>query len=535
MSETGAVSPESGWPAPALPTPWPAGVGAGWPSDHAAVAATAAAAAARRAARPRVPAGPHWLPLAALLAGLVGAVSVPGAPPGLGVAVTTVAVMAALVPAVRTRWSWWTLCAGTLTALLAGASVVRDAPWLIGLNLVAAFALGSIVLAGEGSFRGLLRGAASLLLAAPMAPAHVGKPALSMANPSSRRRLAPAARAVLASCGVLLLFGALFSSADGAFGALAGRLVPTLSLGMFPSQAFVFAAVAGTVVAGALVAARVTPVGFSRGLHDVADLLLSPLDPAKMRARPSRIEWMLPLAVLNMLFVCFVSVQFAVFFGGRRQLLTSPGLTAAEYARSGFFQLLVVCLLTLVVVAAAVRWVDASERVRLRLLLAPLCVLTGVVLLSAALRLRHYAEAFGYTRLRLVVSASMAVIAVVLLLLLVAGALWRADWLPRAVLVSAAVALLSLNALNADGFIAGRNIDRAGKGAALDTYYLSGLSADAVPQLLRLPEPDRTCVLETLRHRLDQAGGGWRGANVARSRARSLLPPSVASCGTPRG
>ena len=139
--------------------------------------------------------------------------------------------------------------------------------------------------------------------------------------------------------------------------------------------------------------------------------------------------------------------------------------------------------------------------------------------------------------LRLVVGASVAVIAVVLVLLLVAGARWRAGWLPRGVLVSAVVALLALNVLNADGFIAGRNIDRAGKGAALDMYYLSGLSADAVPQLLRLlrlPEPDRTCVLETLRYRLEQDGGGWRGANVARSRARSLLPAPTASCGTQR-
>lgn len=136
--------------------------------------------------------------------------------------------------------------------------------------------------------------------------------------------------------------------------------------------------------------------------------------------------------------------------------------------------------------------------------------------------------------LRLVVGASVAVIAVVLVLLLVAGARWRAGWLPRGVLVSAVVALLALNVLNADGFIAGRNIDRAGKGAVIDTYYLSGLSADAVPQLMRLPEPDRTCVLETLRYRLDQAGDGWRGANFARSRARSLLPAPTASCGTQR-
>ncbi len=489
------------------------------------------AAAEREASRRPATPGPNWLPSAALFAGVVGAVAIPGAPPGLGVAVTAVAVAAALVPALRARLNVWTVACGTLALALAGLAVVRDAEWLVALDLVAALAVGSIVLAGGSNFRELMRGAVSLLIASPMAPAYIAKPVAARVTRAPVRRWGPAARGAVVSVGLLAVFGALFASADRAFGELAAALVPAVSLDLIPARVAVFLFVVGAVSAGAVVAARVEPVGISAGLHRLAALMLAPLDPARVSRRPSRLEWVLPLALLDALFAVFVGVQFAVFFGGREHLLATPGLTAAEYARSGFFQLLAVCLLTLAVIATTVSWVDAAERRLLRVLFGPLCALTGVVLVSAALRLHHYQEAFGYTRLRMVVSAVMAVIAVALLLVLIAGATWRVSWLPRAVLVTGVAALLTLNIVNADAFIAARNIDRASAGATLDTAYLSGLSADAVPTLLRLPEPARSCVLDGMRDRRALTGdGGWRGLNLARNRARSVFADTRIDC-----
>ncbi|MEP7055284.1 MAG: DUF4173 domain-containing protein [Actinomycetota bacterium] len=525
------MSNEGIWPGSAG-DPWrqdpvPEGRGTSWGSISGSreQAERSAAAARAVAARPKVPAGPRWLPVAAALAGLVGAVAVPGAPPGLGVVVTTVAVSCCLLPLLLRRGvSGWSLAAGSCALLLAGMSGVLDADWLVAADLMAAFAVGSIVLAGGASFRDLARGAASVVLASPMVSAHLSQPAAARIRARKVGRWGATARAIALSLLLVAVFGALFSSAAAALGRLLGHLVPSLSLDLLPVRIAFFALVVGLVGAGALVAGRIAPVGLSRGLHDLADLLLAPFDPELAPARPSRLEWLLPLAVLDVLFGAFVAVQFAVFFGGNHHLAVTPGLTAAEYARTGFFQLLAVCILTLGVVAAAIRWVDRAERTRLRSTLGPLVVLTAIVLLSAAQRLANYEEAFGYTRLRLVVAASMAVIAAVLALLLIAGALWRARWLPRGVLAAGVFALLALNLINADGFIARRNIDRAGAAGSVDTAYLSGLSADAVPALLRLPEPARSCVLIALRARLDRADeGGWRGANFARARARALI------------
>ena len=61
-------------------------------------------------------------------------------------------------------------------------------------------------------------------------------------------------------------------------------------------------------------------------------------------------------------------------------------------------------------------------------------------------------------------------------------------WVPRAVLVSAAVFALGFAAMNPDAWVAARNIDRFDAGKSLDTAYLSTLGADATPVIVeRLP------------------------------------------------
>ena len=78
---------------------------------------------------------------------------------------------------------------------------------------------------------------------------------------------------------------------------------------------------------------------------------LDAMAPAPMRPVP-RWEWAVPLGVLDALFLAFVAVQATVLFGGHRHVLETEGLTYAEYARQGFWQLLWVSALTLLVLSA---------------------------------------------------------------------------------------------------------------------------------------------------------------------------------------
>jgi hypothetical protein len=185
----------------------------------------------------------------------------------------------------------------------------------------------------------------------------------------------------------------------------------------------------------------------------------------------------------------------------------------------------------LLVVAAAVRWAprdDPRDRLVVRALLGLLLVLALAVAASALARLRLYDQAYGATSARLFAVAVVVELVVVLLLVAAAGAGWPGAGsgrdLPRTVAASAGAVLLALAVLDADGLVASRNVDRALAGAPVDTAYLGGLSADAVPALDRLPEPLRSCALAPVARRLaETADRGWAGANAARRSARSLL------------
>lgn len=224
----------------------------------------------------------------------------------------------------------------------------------------------------------------------------------------------------------------------------------------------------------------------------------------------------MPVAVVAVTFAVFLAAQSTALFGGHDHLRRTTGLTYAEYVHQGFGQLTVVTMLTLVVVAAAARKAPRttpSDRLLLRALLGLLCVLTLVVVASALYRMDVYEEAYGFTRLRLLVSFFETWLGIVVAMVLVAGVRLRGAWVPRAAVLTGAAVLLALAALNPDRFIAAQNLDRAAQGEEIDLAYLKGLSADAAPALDGVPDLDYACA---------GVDDDWLEWNLGRARAASL-------------
>jgi uncharacterized protein DUF4153 len=245
--------------------------------------------------------------------------------------------------------------------------------------------------------------------------------------------------------------------------------------------------------------------------------------------RLGRTEWLTALTLLDLLFVGFVLVQVSVLFGGHRYVLATEGVTYAEYARQGFFQLLAVGALTLAVIAAAVRWArreGSRDTLVLRLLLGALSVLTLVILASALRRLSLYEDAYGLTQLRFSVHATILWMAGIFLLLLVAGATMRTSWLPRVSVIFTALGILMFTLVNPDGVVAEHNVRRFQETGALDLGYLSSLGADAVPALAALPPQARCWALRPFAERL-LPSDPFLGWNVARERARAILGDGI--------
>jgi hypothetical protein len=170
-------------------------------------------------------------------------------------------------------------------------------------------------------------------------------------------------------------------------------------------------------------------------------------------------------------------------------------------------------------------------------LLVSLCVLALVVAASALRRLDLYESAFGATRARLLAGAIEVEVAVVLLLVLVAGVRWSGTWLPRAVAASAALMLLGIAVVDADALVARRNVERFADSGRIDTAYLSRLSADAVPALDRLPEPQRFLRLRRIAAALAEDDGGWASAKPGPGPGPvdPRGPPGCSAVADPRG
>jgi hypothetical protein len=454
-----------------------------------------------RAPRPVVP-----VSLAgAAVVGLLAAALFPGRL-GVNVPIVGVAMVAALFPVARRDRT--SVVFAALTVALLAVPAVMAAGWLAALAITLAVPLGSYALTGGRSWIELLGGGLSLPLAVPHAVPWTGRGLTALAG-SGRRPSGPVVVSLLVSGALLAVFGVLFATADVAFSQAVTGLLPDLAVWPLIPRVLVFAGAATATVTGTFLA--VAPPRFIR-------------PPAA--APVGRTPWVIPIAALDLLFLGFVAVQADVLLAADKdRLLRSTGLSYAEYARQGFWQLLIVTGLVLAVVAVAGRYAPLqrrADRATVRMLLGLLCALTLVVVTVALRRLYLYEEAYGWTRLRLWVHAFELWMGLVVVLIAIAGIRLDAAWLPRAIATSGAVGLLALGLVNPDGFIATRTVDHLRHSGAADLSYLSGLSADAAPALDRLPEPQRSCALRRLAVAL-QHDDSWSGGNLSRARARGLL------------
>lgn len=262
--------------------------------------------------------------------------------------------------------------------------------------------------------------------------------------------------------------------------------------------------------------------------------MASAVSPAALpgpRTRLGFVEAATVLGALVALYGAFAVSQLVTLAGGAGHVLDTTGLTYAEYARSGFFQLLAVAALTLGVLLAvrAVADLDTPARRRNFTVLAEVAVaLTLVIVVVAVRRLHLYEQAYGLTLPRLFASVfALWVGAVfVLLALSLAGVHRRRRWLVPAAVGAGLACLLALNVVNPEAVVVERNVANHERTGRLDTDLLLGLSDDAVPTLVdALPRIDpaaRRVVLARLCARPgDDDGGGLLSWSLSGRRAES--------------
>jgi len=230
------------------------------------------------------------------------------------------------------------------------------------------------------------------------------------------------------------------------------------------------------------------------------------------------VESITVLSLVGALFGGFVLVQFFYLFGGESYIWEIPGyVTYAQYARHGFGELLGVALISFVLLYGVEKFGvrgDAKKENIFAVVSFLLVGEVGIIMASAWQRLSLYTDAFGFTFDRLLAFWFLLWVFTVFILFL-----WKLVRKKKERLFFVALFWCSLlfwvglNVVNPDAFIAEKNIERYIEGKQFDSLYIGSLSADAVPEMVRIfdltEEEGVEEMQQKLAERLYRRYAGW--------------------------
>lgn len=239
------------------------------------------------------------------------------------------------------------------------------------------------------------------------------------------------------------------------------------------------------------------------------------------------------LISINAVYLLFTFVQFTYLFDSIGHNLPQ-NFTFAEYARRGFFELLVVTLINLTILLLTVsltKSIGNKTSIFIKILNSFLVFCTGIMLFSAHFRMSLYEQTYGYTYLRVFTHSFMLYIFALLIIALVK--VWDKKLIIlKYYIIISLIAYTIINFMNVDSIIAKNNIERYHRTGKIDVSYLTMLSYDAVPQLLDfLPElksKDSASAIK-LENRLHDEkndlnnNNNWQSFNFSMNKAKNSL------------
>jgi hypothetical protein len=360
----------------------------------------------------------------------------------------------------------------------------RDSETLQALDMLAILgALGMAALSCNGAARYVARGEAKALVrggarfathvARGVGPTLLHDTFAAGERSRSTQRVWRAVRTITIGGAIALVFGGLLRGADPVFASFVQ--LPAFEADVVASHIFVVCGIAWMAA------------GWSRGaLLDgtrEGDTAPFPLPTGTVA------DITTALGVLDVLFAAFVVSQLGALSGGEAFLRARTGLTAANYARQGFFQMVVIVALVVPVLVATRPATGQSVETRAAarrhtMLAVPMIGLLSVMILSALFKLRLYIGYFGLTTDRVYPMVFMLWLGTVLLWFAATVLRNRPKPFLAGALLSALGVLGALNVAAPDRMVALGNVERATHattraGSPLDLAHLSWLSGEA--------------------------------------------------------
>lgn len=184
------------------------------------------------------------------------------------------------------------------------------------------------------------------------------------------------------------------------------------------------------------------------------------------------------LICLNVIYVVFDIIQINSLMLHR----VASGFNYADYARSGFFQLMLISFINITIILLSKK---CKEELKSKLLSILMVILTFIIIYSSYLRMSLYEAAYGYTVLRLGVYAILLTEAILLLPTIYYIINKNLNIMSFYVVIPV-IMYSVINCFSVDQIIAENNIKRYERTGKIDLYYLQNTNYDNLNQLRKL-------------------------------------------------
>lgn len=265
-------------------------------------------------------------------------------------------------------------------------------------------------------------------------------------------------------------------------------------------------------------------------LHNILESKPASDEQAQVNKKAKKIDSLtvkMILTVLNIVYFIFCTIQILYLF---TKAGAPNNLSYAEYARQGFFQLMLVSFINFLLLF----WIHSREKQTSKFIISMeilMEIFTQIIIISAFYRMFLYEQAFGYTYLRLFVYFILAAEFLFMLAVILYTLGKKINLLQTGLLIGTVLYII-LNYINVDAVIAKNNIDRyfANTEKEIDFYYLSSYTGtDAIPEISRLLRTKDIELKSEVRRYLWEkkmdlkSEETWMEFNISRQNARNSL------------
>lgn len=192
------------------------------------------------------------------------------------------------------------------------------------------------------------------------------------------------------------------------------------------------------------------------------------------------------LTVLNVVYLVFCFTQIKVLF-------TEQNIKYSEFARKGFFQLMIVSLINIVMILKAnnknLKETEKQEKYKKTMCIV-MVIFTLIIIISAFARMTLYQQNYGYTRLRILVDYTL-ITEIILFIPTIIYILKNKIDLIKTYFVIIITMYCLVNFINIDKIIMKNNFNRYKETGYIDLNYIMEMNnSDLIEQLLELKDTE---------------------------------------------